>query len=65
MKIFRDFKLHWWQFSIMKLTLIAFGIVIGSFWTDFFSQYTGWFLGLFIIGVIYLTSVWIKKQHGK
>lgn len=64
-KIFRDFSLHWWQISIFKLTLTAFGILIGSYWHEFFSQYCYLILVLFVVGIIYLTLLWFQKQHGK
>jgi hypothetical protein len=35
---FRDFTFHWWQFGVMKIALIAFGILIGSSWSGFFRN---------------------------
>ena len=36
MKIFRDYTLHWWQASLLKVCVLAFGIIVGVYWSAFF-----------------------------
>jgi hypothetical protein len=38
MTFFRDFTFHWWQFGLIKISLIAVGILLGSYWAAFFRR---------------------------
>jgi len=38
MKIFGSYAFKWWQIGLLKLSLLAFGICIGAYWSDFFKQ---------------------------
>jgi uncharacterized membrane protein len=63
MKIFKDYTLHWWQFGLLKLSLIAFGILLGSRWANMFSTppITIVLLVLFIVPSLYLIAITLKQ----
>jgi hypothetical protein len=38
MNFFSDFTFHWWQIGLIKISLIALGILIGSYRAGFFRN---------------------------
>lgn len=46
---FKSYTFTWWQIGIFKLALLAIGVAIGSYWSEFFKNY---FVPLIIIAVI-------------
>ena len=66
MKYFKDYTLSWWQFGLMKISLIALGILIGCTWPAVFGG--AWVIallwGAFAVPAIYLAAVSLK-QVGK
>ena len=63
MKIFRDYTLRWWEISVLKLTVLSFGLLVGSQWPNVFLKYSTIPLVIFIAGTIYLVVVLFKKPH--
>ena len=49
MNIFKNYTYSWWQVGLLKLALLCFGVVIGAYWHEVFSQY---FTILLVVGVI-------------
>ncbi len=47
-------KLTFWDFGLLKITLIIFGMILGALWFDFVLEYVWWFVILFALGYIYL-----------
>lgn len=64
MKLFKDYTFHWWQFGLLKIALIALGILIGSYWAEYFKSSTVitalWLA--FILPAIYLMGVALKQS---
>ena len=54
MKIFKRYTYDWWQIGLFKLALLSFGVVIGAFWHELFSQYL---ITLIIIGVVLVVYI--------
>ena len=61
MKIFNPVTLKWWQGSLLKISMIALGIILGVSWYAFFLKYIVWVTIIFIVPAIYLASVWWKQ----
>ncbi|MAG91951.1 hypothetical protein CMO83_04710 [Candidatus Woesearchaeota archaeon] len=61
MNIFKDITLKWWQGSIFKLTMMAFGVAVGTTWPAIFSSWTTVLWIIFVVGAIYLATVWFKQ----
>ena len=63
MKMFQDYSLHWWQFGLLKTSLIAFGILIGSYWADYFKSGPVVLIlwAVFLIPSLYLITVTLKQ----
>jgi len=62
MNIFGTYALKWWQFSILKLSLLSLGIYIGATWPIFFASWAMWLLVIFIVTAVYLIYVWYTLQ---
>ena len=60
MKILRNYTFTWKQMSLFKVCLLAIGIAIGAYWSQFFLPYV---TSLIIVGIatgLYLTYVTFK-----
>jgi len=64
MKIFKDFTFHWWQLSLLKISILALGILAGSYWHEYFHN--GGMITLlwavFILPAVYLSVLTIQKM---
>lgn len=49
MNPFHDYTFQWWEVSILKFALLLFGIAIGAYWSDIF---TDWIVLIFILALI-------------
>jgi hypothetical protein len=56
--IFKPATFEWWQMAILKITLLSVGILLGVYFTPFFKKYKGLWFFLWIVGGIYLITVW-------
>lgn len=60
MRLLRDYRMHWWQIGLLKLTVLAFGLLVGACFYRFFLGSTGllvllWIL--FLVPAIYLIAI--------
>lgn len=63
MKIFHDYTFTWWQLALLKVSLLALGILIGSLWAGLFAGVVKLFLLVFfIIPALYLAIRLLKKS---
>lgn len=53
MKIFRDYLMIWWQVGLLKAYVFIVGLIIGSYFADFFVQYIKLMLVIAIILAVY------------
>lgn len=61
MHLFKNFNLSWWQVGVFKLTILAFGVAIGAYWSGFFLPYLMPLIIVFLAGGVYLFFVWWKE----
>lgn len=61
MNILKSFTLNWWQLGIFKITVLAFGIAIGTYWHEFFSAYLPILILIAVVCGLYIASVWWKQ----
>lgn len=61
MTFFKDFTFAWWQLSLLKLSMVALGLAIGSTWPEVFVRWRDVLLVLFVVPAFYLTYVWLKQ----
>ena len=62
MKIFKKYTYNWWQIGLFKLASLSFGIAIGAFLYEVFSQYI---INLVMVGIVlsvYLIFVSLGQQ---
>ncbi len=55
-------KMSWatWQFSVLKVAMISFGILIGSYFADFWKPLLPVVWVVFIITVVWVSVMWLK-----
>ena len=60
-------KVHWatWQFSVLKLSMISFGIILGSYFAGFWKPLLPAVWVVFIITVILSTMMWLSAVRKK
>ena len=60
-------KVQWatWQFSVLKLSMISFGIILGSYFADFWKPLLLAVWVVFIITVILSTTMWLSAVRKK
>ncbi len=65
MKPFKAYTYHWWELGLLKFSLIALGILIGSYFADFFRIATItlilWLI--FALPALYLIIVSLKQAN--
>jgi hypothetical protein len=61
MKFFKSFTFAWWQLSLLKLSMVAFGLAVGSTWPGVFAGWRDLLLILFVVTAFYLSYVWLKQ----
>ena len=61
MTIFKSFTFTWWQLSLFKLAMVAFGLLVGSTWPGLFVGWREVLLVLFVVPAFYLTYVWFTQ----
>jgi hypothetical protein len=61
MKFFKSFTFAWWQLSLLKLSMAALGLAVGSTWPGVFAGWRDLLLILFVVTAFYLSYVWLKQ----
>ena len=62
MRLFAPFTLRWWQYALLKFSMIALGILLGVYLHDFFLRYIAVVSVVFAVPAIYLVSVWLRRS---
>lgn len=60
-KIFRSYTFAWWQLSLLKISLLALGLAVGSTWPELFASWRELLLILFVGPAFYVSYVWIEQ----
>jgi hypothetical protein len=58
--IFSSWTLNVWDIGVFKLTTISFGIILGAYFSDFFTGLMPELIMLFLVGWIYLLVIRIR-----
>jgi len=51
-----------WQWSVLKLTLISMGMILGAYFSNWVMQYQMVFWFVFIAGYIYILSIMLLSK---
>lgn len=62
MDILKNSTFTWWQVGLFKLSVVTFGIAIGTYWQDVFLPYLTALLVVAVVSGLYVGYVWFK-QH--
>jgi len=61
MSLFGQKNFTWLQATIFKISVLAFGIVVGAYWHNFFSQYLVSLLVITVVAGVYTAYHWLKN----
>ncbi|HSB78121.1 MAG TPA: hypothetical protein VLM91_05000 [Candidatus Methylomirabilis sp.] len=61
MRPFKAFRLTWWQAGLLKLSMVALGLAVGSTWPAVFVGWQGLLWILFVVPGFYLSYMWLKQ----
>ncbi|MFA6257875.1 MAG: hypothetical protein WC671_02600 [Candidatus Paceibacterota bacterium] len=61
MNIFKNYTYSWWQVGLLKLALFSFGLAVGAYWHEVFSQYITLLIVLGVILAIYIGFISFRK----
>lgn len=61
MKLLKPFMLTWWQSGLFKVSMISFGLAIGSQWPEHFLDLLPLLWTLFALPAVYITYVWWRQ----
>lgn len=39
MKLLKNYTFTWWQMALFKICLLALGIAVGAYWSEYFVVY--------------------------
>ena len=59
--IFRDYAMPWWQVSLLKVSMVAFGLAVGATWPDAFEGWLLWLWLIFLLPAAYLGCVFYAE----
>jgi hypothetical protein len=59
--LFKSFTFAWWQLSVFKLSMVAFGLIVGSTWPEVFARWRDVLLVLFIVPAFYVSYLWFRQ----
>jgi hypothetical protein len=55
-------KFKWWQVSLLKLSTISFGLLLGLYFGNIFQPYINFLWILVVFPGVYLGYVWLKQK---
>ena len=61
MNVFRTYTFAWWQLGLLKLSMLALGLTVGSTWPEVVGVWRALLLALFVVPAGYLSYVWLKQ----
>jgi len=59
--IFKSFNLKWWQASLFKISMVAFGVALGTTWPEVFARWIFFIWLVFLTTAIYVTYIWWRQ----
>jgi hypothetical protein len=62
MNPFKSFRLTWWQAGLLKLSMVALGLTVGSMWPEVFVAWRSLLLVLFVIPALFVSYVWLRQM---
>ena len=61
MNLFKSFTLTWWQAALYKVGMLAFGIVVGTYWHELFASYLLPLIVVAMVSLAYVSYLWWKQ----
>lgn len=64
-RIFREYTMSWWQVSLLKVSMAAFGLALGATWPGAFQGWVSWIWLIFALPAAYLCAVFYPRMWGR
>ncbi|GEM_PF-1974278 len=61
----KEYSWKGWQFSLLKSTMLAMGILLGVYFTNFWASIFWLVWVVFIVGLILTLAMWFKTMKKK
>jgi len=61
MNLFKSYTYTWKQIGVFKLALISIGILIGTYWYEFFSTFTTVLVVIAVVATVYVMYISLKQ----
>ena len=65
MRIIKDYTMRWWQVSLLKVSMMAFGLAVGATWPGAFEGRLLWLWLIFALPAAYLGYVFYPEMWGR
>lgn len=52
-----------WQFSLLKLSMLAFGIIVGAAFAEFWKPYLWLLAFVFVVTAAWATALWLRAMR--
>ncbi len=59
--MFKSYTYTWWQIGIFKLALLTIGVLLGSYWSEFWRELTTLLFIVAIVASAYVMYVSFKQ----
>jgi hypothetical protein len=59
--MFKSYTYTWWQMGIFKVALLAIGVLIGSYWSEFWNGLSTLLAIVAVITSVYVMYVSLKQ----
>ena len=60
MNLFKTYTFTWQQIGVFKLALLSIGIIMGSYWNEFFSENIVFVAVIAFIATVYIMYVSLR-----
>ncbi len=61
MSSFKSFTFARWQLSLLKISMVALGLTVGSTWPQAFAAWRDFLVILFVVPTFYVSYVWLQQ----
>lgn len=61
-KVFRDYKMRWWQVSLLKVYLLVLGLILGAYFPSFILDNIIAFWALFGALLVYFLYAMLSEK---
>jgi len=61
MKIFKNYAFSWRQMGVFKVCLLSIGVILGSYWPEFFQENIKIVFAIAVVATIYILYISLRQ----